>query len=229
MRQLTLQQKLDMANKTAHGLMQEVDEQKKKQKALADENDQLKSKVKELSEEKLTNDAVIIVKERELKTYEDAISEYRLDGRKMLARIKSLEITILEKDNKIRKLTNDLEEAKLNNSAPQPKAHGTPIPNLPEGVSGVMYGFGEVSFPVNVHSAPDVTGKLTRSSVPLSEIMQRLKEPKETAAQKILNILKQLEPERMVFEFSQVFKEVSRIIADNKAKSASVSELFNKI
>jgi uncharacterized protein YqeY len=202
MRQLTLQQKLDMANKTAHGLMQEVDEQKKKQKALADENDQLKSKVKELSEEKLTNDAVIIVKERELKTYEDAISEYRLDGRKMLARIKSLEITILEKDNKIRKLTNDLEEEKQNNHLDWWRK------NIREGALDAV----ERSF----------QNKIVPDYLDLS------KSTPQTPSQQIMGILKQLEPERMVFEFSQVSKEVNRIIAYNKAKAMATSDMLSK-
>ncbi len=217
MAQLTLQQKLDMANKTVHGLMQEVDEHKKKQKALSDENDQLKSKIKELDEENTKADAIIADREAHIKNLEGNTEFYQTYIKQLESMRRADQEEARELKIQIRKLTNDLNEAKLNSSDPQPKAYGTPILNLPEGVSGVSYKFGGGLSPANIHSGS------------FAMIMPTSPTPPQTDAQKILNILKQLEPERMVFEFSQVSKEVSRIIADNKAKSASVSELFNKI
>lgn len=214
------------------------------------ENEKLKEQVKHLDEENTKADAIIADrdayikqadatiaslraevenKERQCKVYEEAIDNYRSDGRKMLARIKSLEITVLEKENQIRMLTNDLNDTKLNASAPQPKTYGTPIPNLPEGVSGVCYQLGKDSDGRAALEGSKATSTISCSSVPLSEIIQRLKEPEQTSSQKILSILKRLDPERMVFEFSLVSKEVSRIISDNKSKSASASDLLNKL
>jgi hypothetical protein len=197
-----------MANKTVHGLMQEVDEQKKKQKALADENDQLKSKVKELDKENTKADAIIADREAYIKQIEGNAEFHQTYIKQLESMRRADQEDCRELKIQIKKLTNDLEEAKLNNSSAN---------------TGLK--FGSLLDRWNSEGR-----KLSLSSVPIGGYLDLSNStPPQTDAQKILNILKQLEPERMVFEFSQVSKEVSRIIADNKTKSASVSELFNKI
>jgi len=207
MRQLTLQQKLDMANKTAHGLMQEVDEQKKKQKALADENDHLKAQVKHLCEENTKADAIIADREECIKRTDARNEQLRSEHKDFCERMNNDREEIRSLQLQIRKLTNDLEEVKLNNSST---------------TSGLK--FGSLLDRWNSEG-----GKLSLSSVPIGGYLDLSNPtPPQTAAQKILNILKQLEPERMVFEFSQVSKEVNRIIAYNKAKAMAASDMLSK-
>lgn len=208
MGQLTLQQKLDMANKTVHGLMQEVDEQKKKQKAGVLENEQLKSKIKELDEENTKADAIIADREEYIKRTDARNEQLMSEHKDFRERMKNDKEEIRSLQLQIRKLTNDLEEAKLNSSS---------------ATTGLK--FGSLLDRWNSEG-----GKLSLSSVPVGGYLDLSKlNPPQTPAQQIMSILKQLDSERMILEYSQVSREVLEIVSTNKANSAAAYELLKKL